>query len=519
MNWKPELDELARREAFAREMGGVDKVKRQHDQGRLTVRERIDGLTDKGSFHEIGAVAGVGEYDSSGELQKLTPANCVFGRARVDGRTVVVVGDDFTVRGGSADASISAKPLMAEEMAHDFRLPIVRIIEGSGGGGSVKTIETKGAANLPGGIGGTRWYRFTTENLSRVPVVALGLGSVAGLGAARLAASHYSIMTRKSAMFVAGPPVVKALGQDLSKEELGGADIQTRAGAVDHAVDTEEEAFACARRFLSYLPSSVYELPPTLPCTDHPERTEEALMNAVPRNRKQVYKMRPIVEQVVDKGSFFEVAKNFGKPVIVGLARLEGRAVMVLASDSFHYGGSWTADACQKVVRWVDFAETFHLPIVYLMDCPGFMIGLDAEKAGTIRQGVRAMAAVNQTTVPWCTVILRNAFGVAGVVHQPADRLSIRYAWPSAYWGSLPLEGGIEAAYRADVDAAEDKAAKLKEIEERLNKLRSPFRSAEKFWVEEIIDPRKTRSLLCEFARLAEPLRKPGPPGNFSIRP
>lgn len=500
-------------------MGGVDKVKRQHDQGRLTVRERIEKLIDTGSFHEIGAVSGVGEYDSSGELQKLTPANCVFGRARVDGRTVVVVGDDFTVRGGSADASVSAKPLMAEEMAHDFRLPIVRIIEGSGGGGSVKTIETKGAANLPGGIGGTRWYRFTTENLSRVPVVALGLGSVAGLGAARLAASHYSIMTRKSAMFVAGPPVVKALGQDLSKEELGGADIQTRAGAVDHAVDTEEEAFACARRFLSYLPSSVYELPPTVPCTDNPERSEEALMNAVPRNRKQVYKMRPIVESVVDKGSFFEVARNFGRPIIVGLARLEGRAVMVLASDSFHYGGSWTADACQKVVRWVDFAETFHLPIVYLMDCPGFMIGLDAEKAATIRHGVRAMAAVNQTTVPWCTVILRNAFGVAGVVHQPADRFSIRYAWPSAYWGSLPLEGGIEAAYRADIDAAEDKAAKLNEIQERLNKLRSPFRSAEKFWVEEIIDPRKTRGLLCEFARLAEPLRKAGPPENFSIRP
>lgn len=500
-------------------MGGVDKVKRQHDQGRLTVRERIDKLIDKGSFHEIGAVSGIGEYDTSGDLKKLTPANCVFGRARVEGRTVVVVGDDFTVRGGSADASISAKPLMAEEMAHDFRLPIFRIIEGSGGGGSVKTIETKGAANLPGGIGGTRWYRFTTENLSRVPVVALGLGSVAGLGAARLAASHYSIMTRKSAMFVAGPPVVKALGQDLSKEELGGADIQTRAGAVDHAVETEEEAFACARRFLSYLPSSVYELPPTLPCADNPERSDEALMNAVPRNRKQVYKVRPIIESVVDRGSFFEVAKNYGKPIIVGLARLEGRAVMVLASDSFHYGGSWTADACQKVVRWVDFAETFHLPIVYLMDCPGFMIGLDAEKAATIRHGVRAMAAVNQTTVPWCTVILRNAFGVAGVVHQPADRFSIRYAWPSAYWGSLPLEGGIEAAYRADIDAAEDKAAKLEEIQERLNKLRSPFRSAEKFWVEEIIDPRKTRSLLCEFARLAEPLRKAGPPENFSIRP
>jgi acetyl-CoA carboxylase carboxyltransferase component len=519
MNWKPELDDLARREAFAREMGGVDKVRRQRDQGRLTVRERIDRLVDADTFHEIGAIAGVGEYNDNGELTNLTPANCVFGRGRIDGRTVVVVGDDFTVRGGSADASISAKPLMAEEMAHDFRLPIIRVIEGSGGGGSVKTIETKGAANLPGGIGGNRWYRYTTENMARVPVVALGLGSVAGLGAARLAASHHSVMTKSSAMFVAGPPVVKRLGQDLGKQELGGWEIQTRAGGVDDAVDTEEEAFARARRFLSYLPSSVYGLPPTIACDDDPERAEESLMKAVPRNRRQVYKMRPIIEAVVDKGSFFEMASNFGRPIIAGLARLEGRAVLLLASDPFHYGGSWTADACQKVVRFADFAETFHLPIVYLMDCPGFMIGLDAEKAGTIKYGVRAMAAVNQTTVPWCTIIVRNSFGVAGVVHQPADRFSLRYAWPSAYWGSLPLEGGIEAAYRADIDAAADPKAKLQEIESRLNKLRSPLRSAEKFWVEEIIDPRRTRSLLCEFARLAEPLRTPGLATNMTIRP
>src|SRR5690348_1260747 len=292
MVWKPELDDLARREAFARAMGGVDKVKRQRDQGRLTVRERIDRLIDPESFHEVGAISGSAEYDANGELIQLTPANCVFGRGKVDGRPVVVVGDDFTVRGGSADASISAKPLMAEEMAHDFRLPIIRVIEGSGGGGSVKTIETKGAANLPGGIGGTRWYRYTTENLAHVPVVGLGLGSVAGLGAARLASSHYSVMTRDSAMFVAGPPVVKRLGQDLTKQELGGADIQTRAGGADHAVETEEEAFECAKRFLSYLPSSVYDLPPTVPCTDDPERVEDSLMRAVPRSRRQVYKMR-----------------------------------------------------------------------------------------------------------------------------------------------------------------------------------------------------------------------------------
>src|SRR5450759_5072981 len=162
MNWRPEHDYLARREAFAREMGGFDKVKRQRDQGRLTVRERIDKLVDQKTFHEVGAISGTAEYDNKGELTNLTPANCVFGRGKIDGRTVVVVGDDFTVRGGSADASISAKPLMAEEMAHDFRLPIIRVIEGSGGGGSVKTIETKGASNLPGGVGGTRGFYFMT---------------------------------------------------------------------------------------------------------------------------------------------------------------------------------------------------------------------------------------------------------------------------------------------------------------------------------------------------------------------
>jgi acetyl-CoA carboxylase carboxyltransferase component len=518
MNWRPELDELNRREAFAREMGGADKVKRQHDGGRLTVRERIDKILDRDSFHEIGAISGIGEYDARGDLKTLTPANCVFGRGKVDGRPVVVVGDDFTVRGGSADASIKAKPQMAEEMASVFRLPIIRVIEGSGGGGSVKTIETRGAANLPGGVGGTIGFYYMTENLAKVPVVGLGLGSVAGLGAARLASCHYSLMTKESAMFVAGPPVVARLGQPLEKKELGGWEIQTRSGGVDDATDTEEQAFERARRFLSYLPSSVYELPPTVACNDDPNRTDETLMKAVPRNPRQVYKMRTIIESVVDKGSFFEMAQNFGRPIIAGLARLDGRAVLLFASDPYHYAGAWTADACQKVVRFSDLAETFHLPVVYLCDCPGFLIGLDAEKSAVIRHGVRAMAAMNQSSVPWCTIIIRNSFGVAGAAHQPGGRYSMRYAWLSARWGSLPLEGGIEAAYRAEIDGAADPKAKLGEIEDRLNKLRSPFRTAERFWVEEMIDPRNTRPLLCEFARLAEPVRTPGEV-RFKIRP
>jgi len=518
MNWHKELEELRLRERLAHAMGGPDKVKRQHDGGRLTVRERLDRLVDAGSFHEVGAIAGRATYDARNELKDFTASNCVFGRASIDRRPVVVVGDDFTVRGGSADATIREKPLMAEMMAAEFRLPIIRVIEGSGGGGSVKTIETTGRANLPGGVGTAMGFHYTTANLAAVPVVALGLGSVAGLGSARLAASHYSVMTKSSAMFVAGPPVVARVGQDLSKQELGGWEIQTRCGAVDEAVDTEDEAFACARKFLSYLPSSVHGVPPKADSNDDPRRRDESLMHAIPRDRRKVYKMRPIVEALVDRGSFFEMGRMFGRSIITGLARLDGRAIAIMASDPYFYGGSWTAEACQKVVRFVDLAQTFHLPVVYLLDCPGFLIGLEAERAATIRHGVRAMAAVNQTTIPWCTIIVRNSFGVAGAVHQPAGRLALRYAWLSAYWGSLPLEGGIEAAYRADIDAASDPAAKLAEIEDRLNKLRSPFRTAEMFWVEEIIVPRDSRPLLCEFARLAEPVLTPGP-SAFPMRP
>lgn len=521
--WAAELAELRRRQALAEQMGGADKVARQHAGGRMTVRERIDALIDAGSFHEIGATAGRAEYDDAGNLTALTPSNCVMGRARIDGRPVVVVGDDFTVRGGSADATIFQKPLMAERMAGEWRLPIVRVIEGSGGGGSVKTIETTGRANLPGGVPSGIAFHYVTHNLGLVPVVALGLGSVAGLGAARLASSHYSVMTKASAMFVAGPPVVARMNPqrnatEMDKQTLGGWEVQTRAGAVDHAAEDEADAFACARRFLSYLPSSVFDLPPRGACDDDPARADASLQSAIPRDVRKVYRMRPIIESVVDRGSFFEMGRNFGRSVITGLARLDGWPVALMAGDPYHYGGAWTAEAAQKVVRFVDLAETFHLPVVYLVDCPGFLIGAEAERSAVIRHGVRALAAVNQCTQPWCTVIVRNCFGVAGAVHQPASRLALRYGWVSARWGSLPLEGGIEAAYRADLDAAHDPAAKLREIEERLTKLRSPFRTAESFWIEEIIDPRATRPLLCEFANLAAPLRTPGPP-RFATRP
>jgi acetyl-CoA carboxylase carboxyltransferase component len=515
MGWDKELEELARRKALAAQLGGADKVARHKALGKLTVRERVDALVDPGSFHEIGSIAGKASYDADGNLAGFVPANLVIGRAQLDGRPVAVAGDDFTVRGGAADAAIRGKLVTVEKMALDLRLPLIRLVDGTGGGGSVKSIEIEGRTLLPS----IAMWQLCVDNLSQVPVVALALGSVAGLGAARVAASHYSVIVKDTAqMFVAGPPVVARIGQDLDKNTLGGSDIHSRNGAIDDEAASEAEAFAMTRRFLSYLPASVHELPARTAPQDDPKRRDEWLLGAIPRNPKKVYKMRPIVEALVDQGSFFEIGRRWGKSVIGGLARLDGWPVMVMASDPYHYGGAWTADACDKVIRIVDLAQTFHLPVVHLVDVPGFLIGREAEEAGTIRHGARAMQAIYQCTVPWCAILVRKVYGVAGAAHMNPSRYGMRYAWPSGDWGSLPIAGGLEAAYKAELEAAPDPKAKLAEIEARLAKLSSPFRSAESYIVEEIIDPRDTRPILTEFANLAAPLRSPGPP-SFGYRP
>jgi acetyl-CoA carboxylase carboxyltransferase component len=502
MTWEPELEELRRREELARRMGGEERVARQHASGRMTVRERIERLADPGTFHETGALAGRATYDEAGEVVDFLPANVVTGRARLDGRRAVIQADDFTVRGGAADAAIWEKMVYAERLARDLRLPLVRLVDGTGGGGSVKSLETMGYSYVPFIPG----FDVAVDNLAIVPVVAAALGPVAGLGAARVVASHFSVMTRGTAqLFVAGPPVVAAaMGEAPDKEELGGSRLQTRAGAVDNEAADEEDALAQIRRFLSYLPGSVWEAPPVTAATDPADRREQELVAIVPRDRRRTYDMRRILELVFDRGSIFEIGARFGRSLVTALARLDGRPVGVLASDPKHYGGGLTADASEKLGRFVDVCDQFRLPVANLVDQPGFVIGTDAERAGTIRRGTRALFAVHQATVPWVSVLVRKVYGVAGAGHGAG--LNLRYAWPSGDWGSLPIAGGLEAAYRRELEAAEDPAQLRAEIEQRLQAVTSPFRSAERFSVEEIIDPRDTRPLLCDWAARAHEL-------------
>jgi acetyl-CoA carboxylase carboxyltransferase component len=517
MTWLPELDELRRRQDLADQMGGPEKIRRQHDAGRLTVRERIAALLDDGSFREIGALAGAAAYDAAGSLTSFTAANFVAGTGRIDGRKIVVGGDDFTIRGGAADAGIIGKQIYAEQLANQLRLPIVRLVEGTGGGGSVKSLEQTGHTYVPVNPG----WDYVVDNLSVVPVIAAGLGPVAGLGAARLCAAHLSILVEGTAqLFVAGPPVVKSgVGEDVDKEALGGTHVHARNGAVDLVAASEAAAFELIRLFLSYLPSSAYSLPAVTSSPDPVTRRDESLLSAVPRDRRTPYRIREILAAVLDAGSLLEI-QGYGGSMVTALARLDGHPVGVVACDPYVAGGCMTAEGADAVIRLADLCSTFHLPVVTFTDQPGLLIGTRAEQRATIRHGVRAISAVYQGTVPGAEIIVRRVFGVGGAGLTNRHRIIRRWAWPSADWGSLPVEGGIEAAYRADLEASDDPAALLADIRTRLDMVRSPFRTAERFGVEEIIDPRETRPLLCDWVRDAYAVlpSQPGRPA-FGTRP
>jgi acetyl-CoA carboxylase carboxyltransferase component len=358
------------------------------------------------------------------------------------------------------------------------------------------------------------------QAMASVPVASAALGPVAGFPAARLVASHFSIMTRATAQVMVGGPVLveRALGKSISKEDLGGAKVHSKSGVVDNIAESEADAFEQIRRFLSYLPSNVWEAAPAMPTTDERARREEELFDIIPRERRKGYGMRRLLELVVDRDSFFELGPLYGRTQITGLARLDGHPVGVLANDPHVYAGAMTADASQKVRRLVDLCDTFHVPIVSFVDEPGFMIGLGAESAATIRHGAALLFAVMQSTVPWASVIVRKVYGVAGAAHfGPGGHV---IAWPSAETGALPVEGGVAVAFRREIASAPDPEARRRELEEKLSEGRSAFPRAEAFGVNDLIDPRETRPALCAWHEWIRPrLAQHCGPRGYTIRP
>lgn len=521
MSWLAETEEIAQRRRWAEELGGPEAVEAQHRAGRLTIRERVDRLADPGTFSEVAKLTGSGLYGPDRTVRKVVPAPYVMGIGRIAGRPVAVGGEDFTVRGGAswgADRRKGGQGGFIEDLAFHYRIPLVNLIDGSGG--SVASIQRRGHAVFPGVHG----FERSVELLGIVPVASAVLGVAAGGPAGRAILSHWSVMVRgTSQIFAAGPPVVaRSLGIEVSREELGGSKIAVdTAGTIDNAVDTEDEAIALVRRFLSYMPQNVWELPPREASTDPPDRCEDGLASIVPRHRRTPYNMHKLIGMVVDRGSTFEIQPTFGRSVITMLARLDGAVVGVVANNPLVYGGAMDHRAARKQIRFVELCDTFHIPLVFLVDQPGFMVGPQAEMAGTLRDGMRAVYAGAKVTVPVITVVVRKCYGMAGMAACDKAGLNFKVAWPSAEIGNLPVEGGVRAAFRRDIESAQDPAAREAELEAELKALASPFRMAEAFATEDMIDPRETRPYLCRFLEAAQGRLRTtlGPKFQSGVRP
>ncbi len=515
MAWNDEVEKIYERRKLAKAQGGPAAIARQHQHGRLTIRERIDAVLDPETFDEVGIGAGDGELDENGNIIGFTPANFVLGFGKIDGRRCVVGGEDFTLKGGSPSPAGLRKSVYTEQLAVQYRLPLIRLHEGAGGSvGSAKTRSLSAPVYEPAR------FRSVAEALASVPVASAALGAVAGLPAGRLVASHFSVMSRSTAqILVAGPAVVqRAMGEVKSKEQLGGADVHARNGTVDNASEDEKEALQQIRRFMSYLPANVWELAPVKDCDDPVDRREDELLSIVPRQRRQAFDMRRLLSLILDEATFFEIGAGYGRSQITGLARINGQPVGVWANDGRHLAGSMTANGAQKARRFIELCEVFHLPILSFVDEPGFMIGSQAERDATIRHGASAVLTAAMSRVPWASVVIRRSFGVAQVAHYgPASYV---LAWPSAETGPLPVEGGVAIAYHREIAQAADPDAKRRELEEQLAAKQSPFPRAEAFSVHELIDPRETRPMLCRWIDRIQPLLPPllGPTG-FGIRP
>ncbi|MBN9425906.1 MAG: propionyl-CoA carboxylase [Burkholderiales bacterium] len=521
MSWREEVEEIRIRRELAERCGGEAAVERQHAAGKLTVRERIARLCDAGSFREVGKLAGKGSY-KDGKLVDFEPAPYVMGLGRLAGRPIAIGGEDYTIRAGTgfgSDRRKGGQGGFVEDLAYEYRIPLINLIDGTGG--TVNTVRRKGYSVWPGY--GQDGFERSASLLGIVPVVSAVMGTVAGGPAGRAILAHWTVMVRDSSqIFAAGPPVVeRAFGHKLHKNELGGAQIAAdKAGTIDNVAADEDDCLAQIKRFMSFMPQNVWELPPRAVVGDPVDRCEDALVDIVPRSPRQAYNMKKLVGMIVDRDSLFEIQPSFGRSVITGLARMDGHVVGIVANNPM-FGGIVDVKAARKQTHFIDLCDMFHIPLIFLVDVPGLLVGVESESEAIMRFGIQQRYALAQATVPVYTVLVRKCFGVAGGSAIHRGGLNFKIAWPSATWGSLPIEGGVKAAYRREIESAPDPQQREAEIEAELRALSSPFRTAEAFAVEDLIDPRETRPYLCQFIEAAQYRLKTelGPKARFGVRP
>src|SRR3954449_9580219 len=507
------LEDLERRAELG---GGEDRLKRQHDAGKLTARERIDLLFDAGTFDETDKLV-VHRWRDFGMDETSIPGDgVVTGAGRVDGRPVYAFAQDFTVFGGSLSETNAAKIVKIMDLAMKMGAPVVGLNDSGGARIQEGVMSLGGYADI---------FLRNTLASGVVPQISAIMGPCAGGAVYSPAITDFNVMVEgTSYMFVTGPDVIKTVThEEVTKDELGGAMTHNATSGVAHfAVPDDSACLRLIREVLSYMPSNNGDEPPRMETSDPIDREDAALDRLVPDSPSQPYDMLDLIHVIADEGAFLEVHRHFAKNIIVGFARLGGRSVGIVANQPAHLAGTLDIDASVKGARFVRFCDAFNIPLVTFEDVPGFLPGTVQEYGGIIRHGAKLLYAFAEATVPKVTVITRKAYGGAYCVMSSKHiRTDVNFAWPSAEIAVMGPEGAVDIVYKRELEQAADKIEmRERKIEEFRERFANPYVAAERGYLDAVIQPRETRKKLIQALEMLETKRDKNPPkkhGNIPL--
>src|SRR5467141_2565257 len=505
MSMRHKVEELRRRRAEALRMGDEERLRRQGERGKLDARKRLELLLDPGSFVEIGLLAThLGQLPE--EAQRPAPADgVVCGTGFIDGRPCCVASYDFTVHGGSIGPVGEGKVTRLRHMAERGRCPIVWFID-SGGARIDADTGHPDAVSLFAGTG--HLFREPVAMSGVVPQVAAMVGpGAAGTAYIPGLADYVPMVKGTASMAIGGPYLVKSVvGEDVTEEALGGSKVHTEvSGVADLETGSDAECLAAVREYLSYFPLHAGEKPPRRAPSDPADRREEALLDIIPESPRQAYDVHKVIAAVVDGGRLFEIKPRWARNIVTGLARIDGWSVGIVANNPMQAGGVLDVNAADKAARFVNLCDAFEIPLLFLQDVPGFMVGSKVEQQGIIRHGAKMLHAVACATVPKLTVVLRKGYGAGyyvmnGRAYEPDALL----AWPGAEISVMGAEGMVAIAANKLLAQSEDPEALKQELAARIRPMIDIYRVAAHAYVDDVIDPRDTRPLLAHYLRITE---------------
>ncbi len=512
---RPLVEDLHARRERIREGGGPDKIARQHEAGKLTARERIALLVDAGTFAELGIHARPHFSQRAMEGKEAPADGVITGYGKIDGRLAAVCAYDFTVMAGSMGMTGELKVTRLRELALTKRIPFIWLLDSAG----ARIQEAVGSMFAGSG----HLFREEVIMSGVIPQVAALMGPCAA-GTAYIPglADFVPMVKGRGSMALAGPHLVRAaIGEDVTQEELGGSRVHTRkSGVGDLEVDSDEECIEAIKRYLSYMPANCEQPPPRRPLSDPIDRAEEELLDVLPASNRQPYDMYEVVRRIVDDGEYFDLKGRWARTIITCLARFGGRPTGIVANQPKQLGGILDNDSADKAARFINLCNAYGIPLLFLMDVPGFMVGTKVEEAGIIRHGAKMLHAVANATVPKVTVITRKAYGagyyvMCGRAYEP----DLIVAWPTAEISVMGAEGAVEIVFRKQVEEADDPAAKRAELIDTYRQIIDVYIAAGNDLIDDVIDPRETRPVICRALEMAEGKRVERPHKRSAIVP